>query len=294
MKLQLLFCLKGLCLTLLLIGSSYAAENCSSLDAELTVSIPCVTVQNSSFYVELNRYSNPADQGGFYWTLGNYWATDSNPYCATVNDGADVHFPCVEVAGQQFQVKLDHYINQTDPANLYWKLGSVGPAGIEMTGRSSHSQVEEDLLSLINQERVSSGLPSLEREPGLEWVMYWHVQSMASNHFLDHTDVNGRRAEARVRYYSGNNSLRCSEIIQWWSGTPSGRVQYQGYFDSPPHHSAYMEEGIYNLGPTTHAGVAAVEGTGPEGSQYQGVSGTYTGVLFCDEPATLLIDPFLE
>ena len=153
---------------------------------------------------------------------------------------------------------------------------------------------ESHVLELINGERNASGLPTLVRDPGLDWIIYWHVTNMATDHFLSHTDPNGRGAEDRARYYGTNSGIRCSEIIQWWGGAPSGDVHYSGYFNSPPHHSAYMEEGIYNLGPTTNVGVAALEGTGPAGSSYEGTSGSYTGVFFCDQPLTLAIDPFSE
>jgi hypothetical protein len=165
---------------------------------------------------------------------------------------------------------------------------------IDMGQRVSLSEVENQLLARINEERNASGLPTLVRDPGIDWIIYWHGTQMAANHFLSHTDGNGRRAEARARYYSGDSSVRCSEIIQWWGGTPSGDVHYEGYFNSPAHHSAYMEEGIYNLGPTTHVGVVALEGTGPTDSVYEGRDGSYTGVFFCDLSLTLRIDPFSE
>ncbi len=169
---------------------------------------------------------------------------------------------------------------------------SVSAAEPYCAGRTSLGTVESRLLERINQERNGAGLPTLTRDPGLECIIYWHVSGMAGNHFLSHTDVNGRSSEERGRYYSGNTLLRCSEIIQWWGGAPSGDVHYDGYFNSPSHHSAYMEEGILNLGPTTHAGVAALEGTGPEGSSYEGRSGSYTAVFFCDQSVNLVIDPF--
>ncbi len=154
--------------------------------------------------------------------------------------------------------------------------------------------VEDRLLALINEERNGAGLPTLKRDPGLDRVLHWHVNNMATDHFLGHLDKNDRGAEDRADYYSQDSSYRCLEIIQWWSGPPSGDVHYNGYYNTPSHHSAYMEEGIYNLGPTSHAGVAAVAGTGPAGSQYEGRDGSYTGIFLCDYPLNLIIDPFSE
>lgn len=156
------------------------------------------------------------------------------------------------------------------------------------------TQVETDLLKLINDERTASGLPALVRDPGLDQIELWFVNDMATNHYLSHTDTNGRSANDRAEYYGGSTTVNCSEIIQWWGGTPSGQVHYDGYYNSPGHHSAYMEEGIYNLGPTTHCGVAALEGTGPTGTQYEGQAGSYTAVLICNESLDpLAVDPFL-
>lgn len=154
--------------------------------------------------------------------------------------------------------------------------------------------VENDLLGLINDERGTGGLPALLRDTGLDLIMLWHVAQMASNQTLSHTDENGRGAEERVRYYSGDNSVRCSEIIQWWGGSPSGDVHYQGYFNSTGHHAAYMEEGIYNLGGSEDVGIAAIAGNGPAGTQYEGSSGSYTGLVICDGGVTLAINPFDE
>ena len=55
-----------------------------------------------------------------------------------------------------------------------------------------------------------------------------------------------------------------------------------------------MENGIYNLGGAMDVGIAGVEGTGPTGTQYEGVAGSYTGLVICDSGVTLAINPFDE
>lgn len=189
-------------------------------------------------------------------------------------------------------VQSDNEPNGTDDG------GGDGGNGTDTTDPEHRrlGTVETDLLSLINQERAQASptRPNLQRDPGMDRIMLWHVSGMADGHFLGHEDPNGRRPQGRATYYGDNPAVRCSEIVQWWGGTPSGQVHYTGYFNSPDHHSAYMEEGIFNLGPTTWTGIAAVQGTGPAGSQYEGRSGSYTGLMFCDVPITLAIDPFEE
>ena len=156
------------------------------------------------------------------------------------------------------------------------------------------STVEIELLDLINAERASQEppRPALERDLGMDRIMLWHVTEMAEQKFLSHTDKQGRRSEARARAYGDDPQIRCLEIIQWWGGTPSGRAHYEGYKASPSHHAGYLEQAPYSLGPTQWAGVAAVAGTGPEGSGFEGRPGSYTGVMLCEHPVTLTSDPF--
>ncbi len=159
----------------------------------------------------------------------------------------------------------------------------------------SLTAVENQLLADINTERVAAGLPALQRDPGMDRIEHWYNVDMLMFHRLNmHIDRNGRNSEARARYYGNNPAVRCSEIIQWWSGTPDGTVHYDGYLNSPPHRSAYLEEGVFNLGPTMWAGVAVVAGFGPAGTEFESRKGSYSGVMFCDGPVTIAIDPFSE
>ena len=177
-------------------------------------------------------------------------------------------------------------------------MASCGGATGTVTGGTvipeQLTAVENALLALINAERTAAGLPELVRDTGLDRIEEWYGTEMASQNHLGHVDANGRGAEERARYYSGDSTVRCSEIVQWWGGTPSGQVHYDGYMASSAHHSAYMEEGLFNLGPTSSCGVVAMRGTGPIGSQFAGSAGSYTAVLLCDKPLTLIIDPFSE
>lgn len=151
--------------------------------------------------------------------------------------------------------------------------------------------MENQILELINDEREDDGLPTLVRDTGLDRVMLWYGTDMVSYNHIGHVDINDRRAEERVRYYTDQDSARCSEITAWWSGS-SATDHYNAYKNSEGHHAAYMEEGLYNLGPTTHVGVIALAGTGPEDSSYEGSSGTYSGLVFCDVSTEIEIDPF--
>jgi hypothetical protein len=163
------------------------------------------------------------------------------------------------------------------------------------TGSPVHLiQVEDELLALINAERAAADLPALQRDDGLDQIILWYGIEMATQNHLGHTDGNGRRSNDRAKYYSQSSDVRCSEIVQWWSGEPSGRVHYEGYKSSGPHHDAYMERGRFDLGHTSHAGVIALRGNGPAESNHDDMEGSYTAVMMCDRPLTIAIDPFSE
>ena len=167
--------------------------------------------------------------------------------------------------------------------------GTTGTTPIGLTS------VEDALLALFNAERATAGLPALVRDPNLDRIELWFVNNMATNMYLGHTDTNGRDANGRVDYYTGDTTLNCSEIAQWWGGDPSAQVHYDGYFASTDHHNAYMEVGIFNLGPTSICSIAVLAGTGPIGSAFAGNSGSYSAMVMCNlAPTALLVDPFSE
>ena len=170
------------------------------------------------------------------------------------------------------------------------EAGSADVAGTEGTQLST---VESDLLSLINSERTASGLPTLVRDAGLDRIMLWYGQDMQSGHHVGHTDTNSRDAEGRVQFYSGDDSVRCSEITQWRSGQ-LGQDHYDAYKADANNQSAYLEQGAFDLGPTDDVGVIAISGKGPTGSGFESTDGSYTGVLLCDQGVTLTIDPFSQ
>ena len=176
--------------------------------------------------------------------------------------------------------------------------GTDGDAGEEITSpdeafEASLEDMADALLALINDERIDAGLPELERDPGLDEIMLWYGTDMVLDHHISHIDINGRESEGRVNYYSDRTDVRCSEITAWWGGA-SAESHYEAYKASEGHHAAYMEEGIFNLGPTTHVGVVVLSGTGPEGSAFEDRSGTYSGLVFCDDAVDVEIDPFDE
>jgi uncharacterized protein YkwD len=166
------------------------------------------------------------------------------------------------------------------------------PVSQEEALMAAQVDLESDLLAKINTERNANGLPSLVRDPGLDRIMLWYGADMVRNHRIGHLDSNDRYPGDRGTHYSGNATIRCSEITAWWSGA-SAESHYQAYKNSEGHHRAYMEMGGYNLGPTTHVGIVVLYGSGPAGSPYDGRSGTYSGLMFCDQSAdALTIDPF--
>lgn len=157
---------------------------------------------------------------------------------------------------------------------------------------SRNTVMETELLALINQEREDDGKPALERDDALDEIMLWYGTDMVVYQHIGHEDRLGRRAQERANaYLDPDTNFRCSEITAWWSGA-SANSHYEAYRASEGHHNAYMENGIFNLGPTTHVGIVVLAGTGPADSSFENSSGTYSGLMFCDQVSDLAVAPF--
>ena len=108
---------------------SSAGDNCATVDANLTVNIPCIDVGGSFYQVVLNAYQNEFDFG-YFWSLGPVAQTTDNGNCASFN-GNDfgVTLPCVSANGiDDYSVKLNYYENMAEPFGMYWSLGMIQPS----------------------------------------------------------------------------------------------------------------------------------------------------------------------
>ena len=114
---------------LIFVRASMAGDNCATVDADLTVNIPCVGVGGSFYQVMLNAYPNESDPG-YFWSLGPFSQTTDNGNCASFNSSdMGVNLPCVSANGiDDYSVKLNYYVNMADPFGMYWSLGAIQPS----------------------------------------------------------------------------------------------------------------------------------------------------------------------
>ena len=179
----------------------------------VTPPAPSLTVTTDGITVSLSWTASAGADG---YTL--FYAPMDISYIGDIDMGNQTSFSIDLWDGASLYVAVKAYnsAGSSDYSNVeYFNIVGSGSTSIDTSGRVSLTAVENRLLELINGERNASGLPTLVRDPGLDWIIYWHVTNMATDHFLSHTDPNGRGAEDRARYYGTNSGIRCSEIIQW-------------------------------------------------------------------------------
>lgn len=117
----------GLAVGLLMFGGvAQASDTCSTVDENLNVNIPCISVVGQFYQVELDAYRNHADPFGLYWQLGIVTLTNDNGGCASYDSlTMGVTLPCVDVYGTEYSVDLNHYVDSANPFNFYWSLGAA-------------------------------------------------------------------------------------------------------------------------------------------------------------------------
>jgi hypothetical protein len=96
---------------------------CLTVNADLSIDVPCVDYKGSIYGFTLKYYDKPNDDG-LYWRLDNdTLATGTGSDCMAV--GADLSIPlsCAEYGGKQYGFTLlFHSPTSDDPPGLYWQL----------------------------------------------------------------------------------------------------------------------------------------------------------------------------
>jgi uncharacterized protein YkwD len=106
------------------------------------------------------------------------------------------------------------------PTNTY------PPAGCSPSGNNSY---ENQVVTLINQERTSRGLSALSQNSSLRQAARGHSEDMACNDFFSHTGSNGSSMSSRILAAgygyswaaeniaaSSNCSFSASAVVNMW------------------------------------------------------------------------------
>lgn len=106
-------------------------------------------------------------------------------------------------------------------------------------------QPEADLVTLINQERATQGLTTLEAEPRLMAAAQVHSHDMADHNFFDHAGSDGSEPGDRItrqnydwRFFAEN--LACNY--------PTAETVMQGWLDSPGHRANMLAPEAEQIG----------------------------------------------
>lgn len=109
---------------------------------------------------------------------------------------------------------------------------------------------EEQVLTLINQGRISLGLQPLSLQEALTAAAVEHSTDMACNNFVDHIGSDGNLWYARVERqgYANYNSARENIYVgnPEFGGTPAGA--YQWWFNSSVHYANMFNPDVSEIG----------------------------------------------
>ncbi len=101
----------------------------------------------------------------------------------------------------------------------------------------SPSELEQDVINLINEERAKRGLPALRVDERLVEAARLHSLDMANNDFLSHTGSDGSSPWDRIAR-AGYPMVTGGEVIG--GGYPTPRSIVDGWLSSPPHRAIIL------------------------------------------------------
>ena len=120
----------------------------------------------------------------------------------------------------------------------------------------SPASYAEQVVALVNQERVDRGIPRLDAHPALMAAAATHSLDMATSGVLSHTGSDGSSAADRMRR-AGYEPGYWGECIAAGYATPAEVVA--GWMNSPPHRSILLSRTYAHIG----VGYAHSNATGP-------------------------------
>jgi uncharacterized protein YkwD len=129
---------------------------------------------------------------------------------------------------------------------------TIGPqdSPLHPLGAEDREAFERQIVTLVNQERTSRGIPPLKRNDALDAAAYGHSQDMGVNDFVSHTGSDGSSPDERIRDAGYTN-------LDWWgenvaAGHPSPEdVMYDpefGWMNSKDHRTNILREQFREIG----------------------------------------------
>lgn len=129
---------------------------------------------------------------------------------------------------------------------------AIRPQGspLHPLGAGDQESFEQQVVTLVNQERTSRGIPPLKRNDALDAAAYGHSQDMGVNDFFSHTGSDGSSPDDRIRDAGYTNLGWWGENIAAGHSSPED-VMYDpefGWMNSDGHRANILREEFREIG----------------------------------------------
>lgn len=122
---------------------------------------------------------------------------------------------------------------------LLWISVSCHLAQAESEVKLNPTEVEKEVLDLINAERQKNGLHPLAWESQLYDAARGHSEEMASENFFSHTSLNGRDFTDRIKEAGYDDSVVSENI---GAGQSTAQQVFDGWMTSDGHRENMLDE----------------------------------------------------
>ena len=106
---------------IVLMAGGIAHAECSTVDDDLNLTIPCLKYENRGYELIL-EYSHD-----LYWKFLDIIEGVQVGDCARVDGDFNLLIPCVEYHDQQFGLSMEYVSIPDDPTGFYWQPGTSYP-----------------------------------------------------------------------------------------------------------------------------------------------------------------------
>lgn len=126
------------------------------------------------------------------------------------------------------------------------------PKGNEMV-KSANLEGEQELLALINEERIRQGMSPLEWEEDLARAARYHAYDLATQDYFDHQSYDRRDGKLvevgdtfdRIRKFYDASFVNSENIA---AGNESAKATYEQWFNSPGHYDNMFNKNSRKVG----------------------------------------------
>ncbi|MDQ0883919.1 CAP domain-containing protein [Peribacillus sp. V2I11] len=155
----------------------------------------------------------------------------------------------------EYEVSIDELL-KTNPAINDANQIRIGqiinlPTSNHTVNREESQSVEQQVLSLVNEERSKSGLPSLEMDSDISNVAILKSEDMRDNNYFNHTSPSYGSPFDMMKSFGISYEYAGENIA---AGQPSADAVMKSWMNSPGHKANILNKNY------THIGIGHVTG----------------------------------